>query len=235
MKRKRNIIPPEIVSAANYTAASAMVGKAAKYLGKKVKKFKKNPATQEDAAELSEKWHGRDARESVEVEEIENYDEDLAELADLEELGIITPDLSCFSIKFNKDRPKVCAVDEHNIEFVGGDQKIDVEATGVEREGKRLIPLGYIYQIVYETDKHHLEGSNGYPEPYEHYFCEEYYKEVCNPDDFKNSDDWFDYLMDDGIVSECMEKLPMLIYNKTDKKLVVVGGVYTVEDVGIKN
>lgn len=200
------------------------------------RKFKRNPAP--EAEDLSEKWHGRAPKQTSEVVEIETYEEDLAELADLEELGILTQDLSQYFISFKKDRPKLCAEDEDNLIFVGGDQKICTDDVGVVQDGKRLVPLGWCYQIVYETDKHHLEGSNGVSESYEHFFAEEWYKENFDSvDEFKTSDAWFAAMLKDGLVEEAIENglIPMLVYNKTDQKLILVGGSYTIEDVGIKN
>lgn len=234
-KRKRNIIPTALLEAANYVAASSIVDKGKRYLSKKKKG--KNPSELKSAERLSSKWHGRGVKKETEVTEIESYADVVAELADLEELGVITPSLEQFTIRFKTNRPKVCATNEDNLEFVGGDQKLSLDKVGVERNGKCLVPLGYLYCIVYETDKHHLEGSNGYPESYEHFFCEEIYKDIVDQDSYSNSDDWFEAMVADGVVQDCMEdgKLPMLVYNKTDKKLVVVGGIYTIEDVGIRN
>jgi hypothetical protein len=201
------------------------------------KKGRRNPSV-EEAESLSEKWHGRKPKTVTEVVEEETYEENLAELADLEELGVLGSDLvSRFTISFPKNRPKLCASDSDNLELVGGDQSLKDVPEGVIREGKVLVPLGYLYQIVYESDKFHLEGSNGVMESYEHYFGEEFYKESMEIDDFKNSDDWFEALLEDGVVEEAIEDglIPMLVYNKTDEKMLIVGGKYTVEDVGIKN
>ena len=118
-----------------------------------------------------------------------------------------------------------------NLEIVGGDQEL-----GGEFNGKIEVPLGYCYQIVYETDKHHLEGSNGYPESYEHFFGEEFYKgEGFNQDDYSNSDDFFEDLLDEGVVELAMSKgyLPMVVYDSRNCKLRLVGGKYTIKDVGI--
>jgi hypothetical protein len=192
-----------------------------------------------EVEDKSKEWHGRGNRYVTEVEENETYDTDVAELADLEELGIMTPNMgNRFTISFKRDRPKLCCDGEgHNLEVIGGDQELNVNQVGIEHDGKRMVPLGYIYYIVYETDKHHLEGSNGYPESYEHYFGEEYYKKMLAPDKFKNSDDWFLELMQMGYVEIAIEKglLPMGVYNQTDSKILIVGGDYQVQDVGIRN
>jgi hypothetical protein len=199
-----------------------------------------NPGSmsKKQAEELSKKWHGREAKIETEIEEIENYSENVAELGDLEELGVLAADLqSRFSIFFKKDRPKLCASDEHNLEFIGGDQSLKDTPEGVMRDRKQLVPLGYIIQIVYVADKHHLQDSNGSKESYEHFFGEEFYKENLDSDDYKSVYDWFEDCMSEGFVQEAVEDglIPMLVYNKTDEKMMVVGGSYTVEDVGIKN
>ena len=245
-KRKINIIPPELMSVASYGAAGNILDKAKKWLkggGGKKKKGKKNPEEggeiEEEVEKITKGWHGRGVKGTTEVVETETYQENLAELADLEELGILDENLQQYAIRFKRveTRPKLCASDENNLEIVGGDQKITVGNEGVLRDGKKLVPLGYSYSIVYETDKHHLEGSNGYPESYEHYWAEEFYKESVDPSDFKNMDDWFDVLMEEGLVEEAIQQglLPMVVYNKTDEKIMLVGGKYEVTELGIKN
>src|ERR1035441_8658023 len=49
----------------------------------------KNP---NGAESLSKKWHGRDVDSTLEITETESYADELAELADLEELGILASD-----------------------------------------------------------------------------------------------------------------------------------------------
>jgi hypothetical protein len=220
----------------SYGTQGALKG-VSKWAGRK--KGRKNPG---DVEGMSEKWHGRKSQNVTEVEEIESYDEDMAELADLEELGVLGSNCRDeWNITFKKDRPKLaCDGDGENLEIIGGDQELVLKgnAEGMVKDGKKLIPLGWLARVVYETDKHHLEGSNGYPESYEHYFGEEYYKTSgVNYDDFKTPDHWFQELKMQGVVKRAISHgyLPMLIYNQTDTKLLIVGGKYKVEDVGIKD
>ena len=253
-KKVRNIIVPGASSLASSLLSSHVMSEAkdmwakgrkskfAKALTKRNKgRSKKNPDDyiSPEVEDKSKEWHGRGNRYVTDVEEIETYQEDLAELADLEELGILGASLKeRYTITFKKNRPKLCCDGEgHNLEVIGGDQELNLDSAGVEHRGKMMIPLGYIYLICYETDKHHLEGSNGYPESYEHYFGEEYYKEVLAPDKYDNSDDWFLELLAMGTVEKAVERglLPLGVYNQTDSKIVVVGGDYEVMDVGIKN
>ena len=123
------------------------------------------------------------------------------------------------------------------LEIIGGDQSLDLDREGIDFDGKRLIPLGYLYSIVYVTDKHHLEGSNGYPEPYEHYFAEEFYKTALDPAKYKETSTWFEELNEMGMVDKAMEegRLPLAVYDKTDEKIIISGGRYEVTDLGIKD
>jgi hypothetical protein len=202
-------------------------------------RMKKNPSEDEDiklAEGVSEEWHGRKSKEIVEIDEIEKYEDTGAILADLEELGILGSDFATrYTITFKSDRPKLCSdLKKENLEIVGGDQGIDIDID----LSKNKVPLGYCYSIVYETDKHHLEGSNGYPESYEHFFGEEYYKSCgYSQDDYKTSDDFFDDLLEDGIVEDAIGEgyLPVAMYDRVNEKLSLVGGRYSIEDVGIKD
>lgn len=192
-----------------------------------------NPENEEEeAARVSEEWHGRKAKDVNEIDEVESYDEVGAELADLEELGVLQPSGE-ITIRFKFNRPKLISdIRKENLEIVGGDQEIEVEGDKVET------PIGYVYCIVYETDKHHLEGSNGYPESYEHFFGEEFYKDQgYSIDDFRNSDDFWETVKTEGVVDEAIDEgyLPILTYNQRDKKMKLVGGKYEIKDVGISN
>lgn len=188
------------------------------------------------AEEISEQWHGRKAREVTEVDEIEKYGDTLAELAELMELGVLGSDFTNqYTIAFKKDRPKLCSdLKSDNLLIVGGDQRLEFDAEFVA--GKQLVPVGFTYCIAYETDKHHLEGSNGYPEPYEHFFGEEFYKEQgYNQDDYETSEEFFAELLEEGVVEEAIAEgyLPMMVYDTVNEKISLVGGRYKIEDVGI--
>ena len=238
-KRKRNVIPTALATLLQSEVSAKGSKFVKKGLGRKRRnRGKRNPESSEEAAQLSEKWHGRKPLTHTDVEEVETYEENLAELGELEELGVLGADMTKrFVISFSRNRPKLCASDDKNLEIIDGDQTLDIEEGIIEKDGKKLVPLGYCYSIVYETDKHHLEGSNGYPESYEHFFAEDFYKQDFDIDDFKNSEDWFQTVMEEGMVEQAIEeeRLPLLVYNKTDEKLILVGGNYSVEDVGIKD
>ncbi len=203
---------------------------------------KKNPSERvsPEVEDMSKEWHGRGNKYTTDVEEIETFEEDVAELADLEELGVIKANRKdTFDITFKKGRPKLCCDGEgHNLEIIGGNQELDLDGIRINHGDKVLVPVGYVCRIVYETDKHHLEGSTGYPEPYEHYFGEEYYKSKIDPDGYgDNMDKWFEDLLLEGWVDKAIDKglLPIMVYNQTDNKILLTGGEYEVKDVGISN
>lgn len=203
-------------------------------MAKAIKDYKApNPGSKEDAEALSEKWHGRNVESEQEIDEIVTYDEDVAELAELEELGVLAANLKDeFNIHFKRDRPRLTSTTNGQLEIIGGDQELE-NLNG----NKRSQPIGWLIRIVYETDKHHLEDSDGYPSSYEHYFAEEFYKDYISPDDYDTPDEWWEAVKAEGIVNKAIKKelIPMLVYDCVDHKLHIVGGDYTVEDVGIKN
>jgi hypothetical protein len=98
-----------------------------------------------------------------------------------------------------------------NIEFVGGDQSLDLEDLQVSEleieTNKRYVQIGEVFSISYFADKHHLTGpkSQAYGTEYIHEFGE-----------------------DGG-------DRPILVYDARDKKMKLVGGSYKVEEEGIKN
>jgi hypothetical protein len=195
-----------------------------------------NPEDIDGVVDITEEWHGRKAKDRTEIEEVERYEGSLAELADLEVLGVLGSDqATTYSINFKSDRPKVCCDKQKNqLELVGGDQELKIDGFG----GKQLIPVGYCYQIVYYTDKHHLVDSDGEMASYEHFFGEEFYKENgFDVGDFKNGDDFFDAVLEEGLVQNAIEEelLPLLVYDQVNTKLQLVGGKYKIKDVGIVN
>jgi hypothetical protein len=186
------------------------------------------------AEELSEEWHGREPKEVLDYDEVEKYEADGAILAQLEELGVLSEDgEEIISLEFDEDPPMLVAnVSTDTLEVVGGDQHLDMDSD------KSEVVVGHVYLIAYNTDKHHLEGSTGKPESYEHYFGEEYYKgrgyKVSN---YEDSDDFFEDLLDDGIVEDAIKDgyLPTLVYDTVNSKIRLIGGRYTIEDVGLRD
>lgn len=191
------------------------------------------------AEELTETWHGREPKEVIDYEEEEEYEPDGAVLAELEELGIILEDREqTISIEFEEDPPMLVAnVNTETLEIVGGDQTLEF-GEGWDTRNKSEVSMGHVYLIAYCTDKHHLEGSNGVPESYEHFFGEEFYKgHGYKVDDYKDSEDFFEDLLEDGIVDEAIEQgyLPTMVYDTVNEKIKLVGGKYTIEDVGLRD
>ncbi len=236
---KRNALDP-ITSGIIAQHGMAFVSKMMKSKNKGLKsKFaklfaKKNPskADLEEVEEMSRQFHGREPKEILDVDEVESFDPNQAMIGELEELGVLNSDMSQWLITFKKNRPMLtCDGKGENLEIIGGDQELEIE------DGKRKVSLGYAYSIVYETDKHHLEGSNGYPEPYEHFFGEEYYRSNGYEVDDRGGDVFFEKVMAMGLVLKAIEKgyLPVVVYDKVDAKILLVGGKYKVEDVGIKD
>lgn len=172
----------------------------------------KNPSTR-SSKEITEGFHGRESTEETEILEEEIYQDELAGLGLLCELEICDSEDSdkVVPITFNYSKPEEAvylACDrDGNIEFVGGDQDLELEKLGIETNGHQKVKLGYVATISYYADKHHLEGpkyqANG--TEYVHEFGEE-----------------------DG-------EMPCLIYDLRNRKMELVGGSYTVTDEGIRN
>lgn len=179
---------------------------------------KKNPGL---ADEISSGFHGRKVEERFEVDEEELYPDNLAVLGCLVELCVIcnggTIPIRGFKNPYSPGYKKgmevyVAAADRYNIEFVGGDQEIVNAEKIAEYTNKTLVRLGKVKEIVYLADKHHLVGSDGGEDEYEHKFGKKKYflfgKKVGQPD---------------------------LIYDCLNKTMKLVGGSYTITDEGIKD
>lgn len=183
--------------------------------------------------EMSRQFHGRDALETVEVTEYVAYKPNAVIMGDLEELGILTQNgKNIITISFMKRQPKACCDAEgQNIELIGGDQRLTVP-DNVGTSEKDLLSLGFCVSIVYRTDKHHLDDTNGEVVSYEHYFAEEWYQK-----EGYTGKKFFEKALDDGIVMKAGEKglLPLVVYKRDEEKILMVGGKYRIEDVGIRD
>lgn len=167
-----------------------------------------------DQAELlAEEFHGRPAEEVIEVEEDEVYDKHGAILGYLEELCILMEDDDSYiPIRFpyqpgSQDNVLVVGNPAGtNIEFIGGDQDINWQRVdGASQEGKYLVLVGPVFEIDYFADKHHLTG------PKEQKTGITYYHEFGE---------------DDG-------ELPWLVFDRRNRKLLLVGGSYEITPEGI--
>lgn len=167
---------------------------------------------EERAARLAQEFHGRPAREIIEIEEQESYDDYGAVLGSLERLDILTEDgKHAIPIKFDfspGSEENVLVVSDpegKNIEFVGGDQ--DIPWTEIEdvATDKNLVLVGPVCEINYFADKHHLEG----------------------PAEQKRGITYYHEFGDEG------GELPYLVFDTRNSKLMLVGGDYTIEPEGI--
>ena len=179
-----------------------------------VRKLAQNPSERAMAERLVEDFHGREARGEIEITETEIYNEFGGVLGYLIRFGILDPagthqipiDFEC-----DPDSPEenilVVATDDHNIEFVGGDQDFDwqdVEGASTS-DLKNLVFVGPVYQIDYWADKHHLTGP-------------------------KQQQDGMIYYHPFG---EEGGELPWLIFDTRNTKLLFVGGDYRITPEGI--
>jgi hypothetical protein len=181
------------------------------------KRASRNPAAA--AAEASEGFHGRPVEEVIEVAEQVHYHQELADCGELVDLLVLSGDggrvrLSGFDgarLAFNEDR--------NQLFVVGGDQYVEVESFGLAAEAHEVERLGHVVRIAYHTVKHHL-GAEGGDADYVHDFGEETLKEEGAK---KPSDE------------DLRRVCPELLYRYRDAQLVFAGGLYTVEDEGIRN
>jgi hypothetical protein len=174
----------------------------------------RNIGNEESRAErIAEEFHGRPARETIEVIEDEAYDDYGAVLGYLQKLDILMEDGDTFiPIEFDyqpDSEDNVLVVSDPkgaNIEFVGGDQDIDWQLVeGATEADKNLVLVGPVIEIDYYADKHHLEGP-------------------------KEQEDGITYYHEFG---EDDEELPYLVFDRRNRKLLFVGGNYTIEPEGI--
>lgn len=198
--------------------------------GRKIKQIKNPSEAMQEAEEVVRKFHGREPRGIIEIEEQEEYDDDLGVLGQLMQLGILKDNGSAFvPIRFCKlatdgkpqleleDMIQVATnADGRPIYFKGGNQDLDLEklqkqglATGRESK-KGLVVVGPVLNIVYWTDKSHLKGPKYQSKgaEFEHFFGE-------------NEGDG-----DDG-------EMPLLIYDIGNKAMHLAGGSYSIKPEGI--
>lgn len=192
----------------NRSTAQAIVDKNNRQ-GNKGKK--KNPG----AAAIAKEFHGRPVREIIDVDEEEIYPDDLAVIGILTELNILCDGgKNIIPIRFSAAKGKevfVATADGESIVFVGGDQNIVNLSSLATNSRKDMVNVGKVYSIVYLADKHHLKGSTGRVEEYEHNFGKK---------------TWFGF-------GDKTKGQPELVQDTVNKKLLLVGGTYCVKDVGI--
>ena len=132
---------------------------------------RRNPAEEQEAAKLTEQFHGRPARKVREIAEEETQRYVLAELGRLQELVVILPTGRAVKLEFTR-RPRLAASPEGgSLYFEGGDQKLDLAALGIKNDtGKDHLEIGQVLKITYRTSKafHSFE-----PTDYVHTFGED--------------------------------------------------------------
>lgn len=176
-----------------------------------------------EAAEISEGFHGRPPSETIDVEEEEQYAEELGVLGCLVELHI-TRDNGETSVKLrfpiptdpkfeDGDEVYLAAPNKHQMEFVGGDQEIANIDEIAKHTDKQLVKLGCLDKIVYLTDKYHLDDSDGKEAEYVH--------ELGKKKMFG--------------FSKKRTGRPEVIYDTVNQQLKLVGGTYSITDEGIIN
>ena len=181
---------------------------------KKALKGISNPSIA-DAAELSQQFHGRAANEVLEVTDTFQSRTNLTMLGCLVELELLCDNRSVIPLDFktsNKKEMVYLASDPagNQLYIVGGNQSLpleDIETVDSSELEKDFVTVGVVHSCSYFTDKHHLSGpvTQKQGETYWHVFAE-----------------------DGG------EK-PVLVFDKLNKQLQLVGGSYKVKDVGIVN
>lgn len=172
------------------------------------KKRGRNPA--DEAAQMSERFHGRPVTEVLDVEEEVHYHEHLAELGELERLKVKALDGGIVTLT-GFDGALLCSNEEGSQLYIrGGDQAVDLAEFAVQKPYHDKEDLGEVVKIWYFTTKEHL-GSEGGTASYHHEFGEEDRERGMRP------------------------RRPRLEYSTRDQRLSFVGGAYTVEPEGIKN
>ena len=182
----------------------------------KQKRRKNNP--EDSAIEVSEGFHGRPSSYIEDIIEVEKYRTKLAHLGDLIEFEILDHRSSQHVIPINFAEPDsnehvsvASTSNRRQLILSGGSQSIDLDSfsdlSDNEKE-KDYVTVGEIFSISYFTDKHHLEGPKYQKDgtEYIHVFGEE----------------------------EGGER-PILVYDRLNEHIILVGGSYEVRDEGIYN
>lgn len=186
---------------------------------------------EQQARELAIGFHGRDVRDWEDIIEVERYEDYGATLGDLEEINILCEDslnrknVEVFPIGFeidkknvirltgNRQRNQLLFFSKGKQHIEGLEEEFDIVLDREDEDWKQYQEIGRVFSIVYYTDKHHLEGpkSQETGSSYEHEFGEE---------DEKDGKE---------------RRLPTLVYDCLNFKMILVGGGYKIKDVGIWN
>jgi hypothetical protein len=133
------------------------------------KKRRRNPGEVEEAAQLSEQFHGRPARKVRDVEELEHSRSTLADLGRLVSLTVWVDEDRPMLLEFKGVR--LASSPDGGQLYLIGNQALDLQALKLDRYlPKDHITVGPVESVVYFTSKafHNFE-----PVEYEHEFGEE--------------------------------------------------------------
>lgn len=188
----------------------------------------------EEAEEVARGFHGRENKESFEVEELETYRENLALLGEMVELEVwieARQDEGLIPIQFSRKNQKdlvflSCSPDRKQLYLTGDTCLPDdwlEEACPASWE-KDKVPVGWVYSISYFADKHHLTGpkQQKFGTEYIHCFGEQTFQHAGNSNKV--------WKLEEKITAGL---LPELIYNRLSGEIELVGGGYEVRDEGI--
>ncbi len=166
------------------------------------------------AQSLSEEFHGRPSTETEEFDQTEEYHDELAGLGDLTELEVVTKNGKFKTpLDFSGDEVSLASTPNgKQLHFIGGEQGLDdnfLKAMGLSKSeiDRDMVKLGVVHTISYFADKHHLTGS-------------------------KSQKDGTEYIHEFG---EAGGSKPMLVYDKLNERLGLVGGSYVVKGEGVVN
>jgi hypothetical protein len=133
---------------------------------------RRNPGSELDGAEaLYRKFHGKDPREIVEVQQSAEERKDYTALGDLHSLRLVSPSGEQ-SIEWPTDRPKLASNAEGTqLYIIGGDQDLSSDLARFGSDiSKDLVELGEVSNVVYVARK---AQSNFSEVEWDHEFGEE--------------------------------------------------------------
>ena len=216
-RRKNPFLTSAIEGLATGTGITLGASLMAPVVARSVKKALKgisNPSI-DDAASLSTQFHGRPATEILEVTDTFQSRTNLTMLGCLVELELLCDNRSVIPLDFktSKEKEMVYLASDpagNQLYIVGGNQSLpldEIETVDPSELEKDFVTVGVVHSCSYYTDKHHLAG----------------------PASQKDGEVYWHVFAEDG------GEKPVLVFDKLNKQLQLVGGSYKVKDVGIVN
>jgi hypothetical protein len=129
---------------------------------KVIRAVKRRNGQGEDAAALSEAFHGRPVQKVYDYTIEQQYQNELADLGRLLRLDVQTGDASARRLGFRGSNVRLY--------FIGGDQSIDFDELGLDDMERELVAVGLAGEIEYHTSKDFHDFA---PVDYTHEFGEE--------------------------------------------------------------